>query len=339
LGVELQYYVVDEASGLKTKIENALDLGNLFKGSEKKIPIAIYNAGDETAVTPSVSIAEYIQQGKNYKDAVTWKSLSFDKNSGFTTKLSLPDIEPNSWMAGKEIYMEDFSGYTTATGQRPDQAWTLWQGNEYVWQVYSGYLMHNTDTMPSRALWTVLPDSVNYTLSCKITVRNGVFAGFIVRDQGDYDTGYIVLVQGQPQYLSPYNIPLNEGVIQVWKGKFTQGLANCTLLYQTGSIGVRGTHDYFKMVLNGNKFYFYYGNEYATVPNYSWADEQNTYMGASRPVLACHAGTGSILIYYDDIRMEVPTNEGRVWIKNTVNNTTSVFGVQQSIFKMEFGGV
>jgi hypothetical protein len=339
LGVELQYYAVDSSSGLKTKIENALDFGNIFKGGEVKKSIAIYNAGDETAVTPSVSIAEFVQTGKNYKEALTWKTLSFDENSGYSTKLSLPDIKPKSWMTGKDIYMEDFSGYTTATGQRPDQAWTLWQGNEYVWQVYSGYLMHNTDTMPSRALWTVLPEALNCTISCKITVRNGVFAGFILRDAGDYDTGYIVLVQGLPQYLTPSNVPLNEGVIQVWQGKFSQGIDAWTLLYQSGSVGVRGTHDYFKIVLDDNKFLFYYGNESATIPNYSWVDENRTYMNASKPVLACHAGTGSILIYYDDIRMEVPTAEGRIWIKDTVNSETTVFGEQQTVFKVDFGGV
>lgn len=338
MAVALEYYHIDETSGIKTKIENALDLGSLFKGSEKKIPLAIYNAGDETAVKPTASIVEYLQQGKNYKEAVTWKSLSLDKNSGFTTKLSLPDIPPKSWMAGKEIFMEDFSGYTTASGQRPDQTWTLWQGNEYVWQVYSGYLMHNTDTQPSRAMWGVLPESANFTLSCKITVRNGVYAGFILRDIGDFDTGYIVLVQGQASYFNG-TLPQNEGVIQVWRGKFTQGLGNCTLMYQSGTIGVRGTHDYFKIVLNGNRFDFYYGNEYATTPNYSWVDVNNTYTEASKPVLACHAGSGSILIYYDDIRMEVPTTDGRLWIKDTINNSTSVFGVQQTIFKMEYGGV
>lgn len=334
----LEYYAVDESSGLKTKIDNALDLGNLFKGTEIKKPIAIYNAGDEIAVKPVVSIAEYIQQGKSFKEALTWKSLSLDKNSGFVTKLSLPDIKPKSWMSGKEIYMEDFSQYTTTSGQSPDQTWTLWQGNQFVWQVYSGYLMHNIDTQPSRAMWGVLPESVDFTLSCKITVRNGVYAGFILRDIGDFDTGYIVLVQGQAQYFNNV-IPQNEGVIQVWKGKFTQGLSNCTLLYQSGTIGVRGTHDYFKVVLTNNRFDFYYGNEYATSPNYSFIDNASTYTSSSKPVLACHQGTGSILIYYDDIRMEVPTTEGRIWIKDSVNSNTSVFGVQQSIFKLEYGGV
>jgi hypothetical protein len=37
--------------------------------------------------------------------------------------------------------------------------------------------------------------------------------------------------------------------------------------------------------------------------------------------------------------MEVPTDSGRIWIKNTVNNATQVFGVQQSIFKVTYGGV
>ena len=339
MAVNLNYYIYEEATGLKTPIGDAYDLGSLFKGSESKTGIAIFNSGDETAIKPMVSIGEFIQQDANFKESVTWKSLSLDKNAGFTTnKLSLPDIPSNSWMSGKDIYFEDFSGYSINSGAKPDQTWTLWEGNSYVWQVYSGYLLHNIDTQPSRATWNILPTAVDFTFSCKVTVRDGVYAGVILRDTGDSDTGYIVLIQGQAQYFNS-GIPQGEGVIQVWKGKFSQGIENCTLMYQSGSIGIRGTHDYFKVALIGNKFEFYYGNEYAIIPNYAFVDSANTYTNSSRPILACHAGTGSVLIYYDDIKMEIPTQNGLVWINNKVNNTTQVFGTQKSIFKMEFGGV
>ena len=337
--VSLDYYLYDQSTKLKTLISDALDMGSLFKGSESKTAIAIYNSGDETAIKPMVSVAEFMQQGANFKEAITWKSLSLDINAGYiTSKLSLPDIPAKSWMSGKDIYFEDFSGYSTSSGSKPDQTWTLWEGNTYVWQIYAGYLLHNIDTAPSRAVWNVLPTAKDFTFSYKTTVRDGVYAGCILRDIGDSDTGYIVVVQGQPQYFTA-GMSSGEGVVQVWKGKFSTGIQNCTLLYQSGSIGIRGTHDFFKIVLTGNKFEFYYGNELATVPNYAFIDTTNAYVNVSRPVLCCHAGTGSVLIYYDDIRMEIPTANGLVWIDNKVSNTTQVFGTQKSIFKMEFGGV
>jgi hypothetical protein len=63
------------------------------------------------------------------------------------------------------------------------------------------------------------------------------------------------------------------------------------------------------------------------------------YNNAAKPVLASHPGSGSILVYFDDIKMEVPTTTGLIWIDNTVNLNTPVFGVQYSIVKVEYGGV
>jgi len=133
--IDLQFYVIEEASGLKTRIDSNLNLGSIFKGTEKKVPIAIFNAGDETAITPQVSIEEYFQTGKNYLEAKQWKNLSLSKSSDFTTLLQVPDIPANSWMPGKDIYFEDFSQYSTAAGTKPDQNWIVWGGNEYVWEV------------------------------------------------------------------------------------------------------------------------------------------------------------------------------------------------------------
>jgi hypothetical protein len=337
MSVDLQFYFVEEATGLKTKIGDALDLGSLFKGTETKTPIAIFNNGSEPAISPKVSIAEYFQVGKNYKDAVTWKTLSLDKNSGYTTSLQLPDIPPKSWMQGKDIYFEDFNLYSTSAGTRPDMNWTTWAGSPYVWEVYNGWLQHNIDTQQSRAMWGVLPQATNFELSMKITVRNGVYAGWILRDIGDYDTGYIVLVQGQAQYFGS-NVQQSEGVIQVFKGKFSSGSSAWTLLYQSGSIGIRGTHDYFKVKLTGNRFDFWYQNEYDKNPLYSFIDNANSFTNASRPVICSHPSTGSVLIYFDDIRMEVPNDNGKIWIKDTINKDTKVYGRQQSVFRLEYGG-
>ena len=338
MGVELEFYLYEELTGVKTKIDNqALNLGNLFKGTTKKIPIAIKNIGDAVAVAPSASIAEFFQNGKNYSEAIKWKKLSLDKNVDFNTSVLLPDIAPNSWMSGKDIYFEDFSQYSTAAGTKPDMSWFLWAGNEYVWEIYNNWLQHNVDSQPSRALWGTLPSVSDFEVSLKITVRNGVYAGWILRDTGDYDTGYIVLVQGQAQYFDE-SIPQAHGVIQVWRGKFSSGLNTCTLLYQSGTIGVRGTHDYFKIKLKGNRFDFWYNNQLSD-PLYSFIDTQNTYAGASKPVLCSHAGSGSILVYFDEIKMEVDNNNGLLWIDNSISLSTPAFGEQYSILKLEYGGV
>ena len=44
--VDLEYYQIDEASGLKTKLNNAMSFGNMFKGTRQLIPITVYNNGD-----------------------------------------------------------------------------------------------------------------------------------------------------------------------------------------------------------------------------------------------------------------------------------------------------
>ena len=335
--IDLQFYAVEESSGIKTLIGDTFDIGSLFKGNEVNLPISIYNNGTETAINPRVSIVQYFQEGKNYSQAVTWKKLSLDKNSNFSTSILLPDIPANSWMPGKDIYNENFSGYPTVAGTRPDQDWTVYAGSQYVWEVYSGYLQHNVDTQHSRAVWNVLPAIADCEFSTKITVRDSVYAGYLFRNTGDSDTGYIVLVQGQARFFT--DIPVNEGVIQVWSGKFSSGIDAWTLLYQSNSIGIRGTHDYFKVKLIGNRFDFWYQNPLSTAPLYSFVDETDTYIHAAKPVLVSHPGSGSILIYFDDITLEVPTQNGMVWIKNTVTQNTPVNGRQYSIFKMEYGGV
>lgn len=337
MAVSLEFYRVEESSGVKTLIGDTMDIGSLFKGADHYIPIAVFNSGDEPAISPKVSVVEFFQDGRDYNEAMQWKSLSLDRHANFLKTINLPDIQPESWMQGKEIYFEDFSSYSTAAGTRPDQSWMLWAGNEFVWEVYNGWLQHNVDTQHSRAMWGVLPDVTDFEFSTKITVRNGIYAGYLLRDIGDYDTGYIVLVQGQAQYYD-VGTPQNEGVIQVWKGKFSLGIGSWQMLYQSGTIGVRGTHDFFKVKLHGNRFDFWYNNEYSVNPIYTFIDEENTYTGASKPILVSHPGSGSILVYYDDIRLERPTNDGRIWIRNNINKDTPLFGTQLSILRVDYGG-
>jgi len=335
--INLEFYVVEPSTGLQTKIENAYDFGSLFKGTQKRVPFAIFNSGDETAVKPRVSITEYFQSGKDFRECVTWKKLSLNENIGYGTSIQLPDILPNSWMQGKDIYFEDFSAYPNAAGTKPDQNWMLWSGNEYVWEIYSGYLQHNVDSQQSRALWNALPSAKDFEFSMRVTVRNSVYAGVILRDIGDYDTGYIVLVQGQAGYFTN-DMSQGEGVIQVWSGKFSTGIGGWTLLYQSPSIGIRGTHDFFKVKLTDNRFDFWYQNEFSEEPLFSFIDDERTYNGVAKPIICSHPGSGSILIYFDDIKVEVPTTTGLLWVENNVNLNTKVFGTQYSIVNFDFGG-
>ncbi|MEG2018063.1 MAG: hypothetical protein RR128_06335 [Clostridium sp.] len=338
MAVDLEFYLYEESSGVKVPIGGAFGFGNLFKGNMSKVAIAIYNKGDTLAVTPTAKVGEYIIDGKDYSECYKWKKISLSKTNGFETKIQLPDIQPDSWMTGKDLFIEDFSKYPPASGAKPDQDWLLWGGSNKTWEIYSGYLQHNVDTIQGKALWNALPYAIDFEFSTKITVRDGVYAGYILRDIGDFDTGYIVLIQGVPSYF-PQGMALGEGVIQVFKGKFSSGINTWEKLYQSGTIGVRGTHDYFKVRLTGSRFDFWYQNPDSPTPLYSFIDSENSFTGKSKPILCTHAGNGSTLIYFDEIRMEVANNFGLLWIENTVDPKTSLFGTQYSLLEIEFGGV
>lgn len=138
LTVKLEYYQIDETSGMKVKLNDTLSFGNMFKGTQKKIPITIFNSGDTTAVSPVVSIAQYPLG--NYVDCFKWKKISFDKEKNYSISLKLPDIQPKSWLIGKEVQFEDFNSYPTIAGTRPDQAWLLWKGTDFAWEVIASYI-------------------------------------------------------------------------------------------------------------------------------------------------------------------------------------------------------
>jgi hypothetical protein len=339
LTVSLEYYWVEPSSGIKTKIDPLYDWGNIFKGNEQKVAIAIYNIGDEPAVGPIVQIDEYLQEGKDYSEAVIWKTLSLGENADFSTSVICPDIPAQSWMPGKDIYYEDFSGWPF-TRTPLDNTWSYVAGGPTVWQVYSAYLEHSSDSQHGLARWNELALAKDFTFSANITVQHGTYAGYVLRDAGDMDTGYLVLIQGNTDYFS--GIPYNEGKIQVYTGKFTNGPASWTLRYESGTIGIRGTHDYFKVKLstvdNKPRFDFWYNNKASETPLYSFVDSVERYANASRPVLATHPGaSGGVLNMFDELRMEVDNPDGRIWIKNNVRLDTALYGRQYSIFRVRLG--
>lgn len=200
----------------------------------------------------------------------------------------------------------------------------------------NGWLQHNIDTQDGRALWTELISAKDFDFYIKMTVRDGVYSGLILRDEGDSNTGYIVLIQAMSGHLG--NVQSNEGVIQVFDGKFTDGIENWELLYTSPSIGIRGTHDPFRVRLTGNKFEFWYGDDTLPTPMWSWIDTEYRHAKASKPVICCHAGFGSVLTYFDDIRMEVANQNGQIWIQNTVNSKTPVFSTQRTLLAVDYGG-
>lgn len=335
MAVKLEYYLIDEASGTKQKLGGSLSFGNMFKGSQSKIPITIFNAGDTTAYSPVVTIKQY--PGSKYNECYTWKKLSFDKTDGYQYTLTLPDIPPNSWLRGKDVQSEDFNNYPVVAGTKPDQSWLLWEGTSLAWEVYNGWLQHNVDTQDGRALWTELSSAADFEFSMRVTIRDDVYGGLIVRDEGDSDTGYIILIQAVKSELG--YVASNEGVIQVYSGKFTNGMNSWRKLYTSSTIGIRGTHDYFKVKLTGNVFEFWYKNEGDENPKFRFIDTNNYHTKASRPIIVCHAGFGSVLTYFDDIRMEVENDNGVIWIDNQVDAKTGVYNLQYSLLDVSYGGV
>lgn len=75
------------------------------------------------------------------------------------------------------------------------------------------------------------------------------------------------------------------------------------------------------------------------MPPITYIDEDSTYNTPSQPVILCSAGSGSVLSYFDDIYMEVMNNNGVIWVQDTVDNETPVFGSQYSYLDIEYGGV
>ena len=112
--VQLEYYLVDQQTGQKQKMNDTLSFGNIFKGSQSKLAFTIFNAGDTTAVSPTMEIQQYPTGG--YTECYQWKKISLSENDGYGIKLSLPDIAPNSWLQGKDIIEEDFNNYPQVAG-------------------------------------------------------------------------------------------------------------------------------------------------------------------------------------------------------------------------------
>ena len=200
----------------------------------------------------------------------------------------------------------------------------------------NGWLQHNVDSTDGRALWTELITAKDYDFYISMTVRDGVYAGVLLRDEGDSNTGYIVLIQAMAGYLG--DVQENEGVIQVFDGKFTDGIESWELLYTSPSIGIRGTHDPWRIRLKGNRMDFWYGDTSLENPRWSFVDQEYRHSKASRPVILCHAGFGSILTYFDDIRQEVANEDGIIWVQNTVDAKTPVFSTQRTLLSVEYGG-
>jgi hypothetical protein len=71
---------------------------------------------------------------------------------------------------------------------------------------------------------------------------------------------------------------------------------------------------------------------------WTWVDEEYRHAKASRPIILCHAGFGSILTYFDDIKQEVANEDGIIYVQNTVPASTSVFSTQRTLLAVEYGG-
>lgn len=334
MSAKLEFYTVDIANGKRTKIEGAMAFGNLFKGTQTRVPITIFNNGDTTAYKPVCSIKQY--PDGEYAP-VEWKKLSFNQNTDYGVSLELPDIEPKSWLKGKTVQFENFENYPVVAGTKPDMSWLLWEGTSFGWEVYNGWLQHNPDTVNGKALWTDLSVAADFTFEIEISSINGTWSGLLVRDEGDSDTGYIILIQCMNEYLG--NIPSDEGVIQIWSGSYSQGIDTWDLLWQSTSIGQVKTRAPFKLVMEDNVFKFWYIDTSSEQPMYTWTDDNYTHVKASRPAILCHASAGSARITFDNIRMSVDNDEGIIWIQNEVPKETELFAQQLTLLDIEYGDV
>lgn len=334
MSVDLRFYSIDQ-NGNKKELSGTVSYGNIYKGNESTIGLAIYNNGDTTAYDPVLSIKQY----GDYAESATWKGLAFDATAKDWVKtLELDDIEPHSWLKGYDIQSENWSSYSTAAGTEPSDDWILWQSAKGYWNVYNGYLQHYPDSQDARASWGKFQIAADFEFSMKISVRAHTYAGLICRHNGDSDTGYIILVQGIHEYFVNQELTTGEGVIQVYAGKFSDGYDGWRLLYESGTIGTRGTHDPFKVKIKDNQFSFWYNNDFNGDPLYTWTDVDRNYSTASRPVICTHAGYGTSINYFDDLEMKTENENGRVYVRSIVPSNTNVYGIQFSMLDVMYGG-
>ena len=334
MAVDLKFYSID-GNGNKKELNGSLSYGNIYKGNESVATLAIYNAGDTTAYDPVLSVKQY----GDYADSAKWKSLAFDIDSTeWTDSLELDDIEAHSWLKGYNVQTEDWSSYSTAAGTEPSDDWILWQSSKGYWNVYNGYLQHYPDSVDGRASWGKFAIASDFEFSLKISIRANTYGGIICRHNGDSDTGYIILVQGIHDYFTNQDLTTGEGTIQIYSGKFSDGHDGWKLLWESGSIGTRGTHDPFKIKLKGNTFSFWYNNDFDGDPLYTWTDVNRTYTAASRPVVCTHAGYGTSINYFDDLKMQTENDDGRVYLKTAVPSGTNLYGLQFSMLDVTYGG-
>ena len=133
MAVDLKYYLVDQQTGQRTLMNDTLAFGNLFKGSQSKLAFTIFNEGDTVAVSPTLEIMQY--PTGDFDECYQWKRISLSENDGYGIKITLPDIQPNSWLEGKDIVEETFDNYAQIAGTKPDQSWLLWHQSDYAWEV------------------------------------------------------------------------------------------------------------------------------------------------------------------------------------------------------------
>ncbi len=306
----------------------------MFKGSSKTIPITIYNDGDTDAVDPLLKCRAMPGE---VTEAYKWKGISFDEKQGFSSELQLKTIKADSKLRGAIVRVNDFSGYPPIAGIHPGDSWTTYPANSQKdWEIYNGWLQHNPALEDGRAVWRELPEAKDFELQFDLSVEDGTYAGCILRDVGNSDTGYIVLVQGQRQWLS--GVRPGEGVVQIFSGTFSQGIASWgDPIYQSPSIGTLGVRIPFKVSLEGHRFSFWYKNTEGE-PMFSFDDTDDLYIRPSRPVICCHSGIGSSTrLLFDNVKMVADTEDGVIWLKNEVQSNTDLYGVQRSAMEITYG--
>ena len=333
--VKLYVYNINSINGLKQPTNGVYSFGNMFKGNQARSCFTIFNSGDTPAISPVVTIKPYPTDNDEEPnmEPVNWKRLSFMEASNYGYKLELPDIQPNSWLEGKDVYSENFNNYPVVAGTPLDSTWMTWQNVSTTWEVYNGWLQHNVDTQDGKACWTQLPKAKDYIYAQKMTIRNDAFGGVLLRHTGDYDTGYIVLLQGMYEHLE--GKPAGEGIIQIFSGKYSEGIKSWTKLWSSGSVGKRGTHDSFKVKLTDNKFEIWFKND-TDIPNFTFIDEDRLYNDAAQPVILCSA---NVLCYFEDIYMEVKNSNGVIWVQDIVDANTPLYGTQKTYLDISYGGV
>lgn len=359
MAAKLDFYSYDGITKVSSLLDGTYSLGDILKGSSEIGTLQVYNSGDKKAINPILKLKAY----NDNSEVIGWKGLSFSPDYDFETTLELPDIEPETFAGGKNIYIEDFSIYDYTSAQPiAGNDWTVWHNSQSIdpWYAYSkalyfygvdprfSSLSQNTDTTttitPSSS---ILGKEKDFLISASFSCLKNSFIGWVFRDN------YIVTISGIREDFKEDIYQLgHQFALQIWYGDPQKHKSWWTPLedFDLGN-SVNGTKVWIQ--IQDQEI-----NESAVPVFKIWlntddttSDPTFTYVLEEDKRKTCYSDTASVpsIIGYepissnmsnmvvDDIKMIADTKSGIIYLKSEVPTTTKLTGIQYFLLDIDYG--